>query len=73
MSNLIYTVMPKRRDGKIYSDMQKVIGDKFFHFEEEANKYLNSVDENIKYCFHVVPIVCMTPEEYDSMESMEYK
>lgn len=64
MSYQIYVIMQKRKDGIIYSDMHKTTEKIYFNPEDAEEDRVK--DDVLKEHFHVVPIVCMTVNEYES-------
>ena len=64
MAYLIYTNMQKRR-GQIYADMHKT--DERIYFTKEEAQAAIDADPEIAPYRHVVPIVCMTQDEYQQL------
>lgn len=62
-SHLIYVVMQKRGDGRIYPDMHKTT-ERFFLTPEDAQKALETDPELMPYR-HIVPMVAMTETGWD--------
>lgn len=62
MAYEIYVIMQKRSDGKVYSDMHKVLNEKFYYTEQEAEAALEK--EELKAHFHIVKMIAQTFEEW---------
>ena len=65
MSYLIYVNMQKRSNGKVYADMHKT-DERIYFFPEDAQSAIESDPATAPYR-HVVPIVCLTEEEYQEL------
>ena len=68
MATEFFVVMQKRRDGKIYADMHKVIYDKMYLIEEEADAALIELKDLAAH-FQKVKIIGMLEDEWEALQN----
>ena len=68
MAHSFWVIMQRRSDGRVYADLHKTVGDKFYHSPEEAEADRIPLLGDIAQYFHVVELVAVTAEDWKKYE-----
>jgi hypothetical protein len=58
----VWVVMVKRKDDRVFCDMHKCYGSRFWLTEQDAQHALKNLETHLIGSYHVVPILCCTDE-----------